>query len=65
MLMLPRLVTSDKICHNNQAFKRALLFLLFLLFPTFFCVPTFPYFFLKMPYYPYFLVQKFWNDQKL
>ena len=24
----------------------------------FFCVPTFPYFFLKMHYYPYFLVQK-------
>ena len=24
----------------------------------FFCVPTFPIFFLKMPYYPYFLVQK-------
>ena len=41
-----------------QAFKWALLFLLFLLFPTFFCIPTFPYFFLKMPYYPYFLVQK-------
>ena len=41
-----------------QAFKRALLFLLFLVFPTFFCIPTFPYFFLKMPYYPYFLVQK-------
>ena len=41
-----------------QAFKQVLLFLLFLLFPTFFCVPTFPYFFLKMPNYPYFLVHK-------
>ena len=38
-----------------KAFKQALLFLFFLLFPTFFLsVPTFPYFFIKMPYYPYF-----------
>ena len=33
----------------NQAFKRALLFLFFLLFLF---APTFPYFFIKMPYYP-------------
>ena len=51
--------------HQKQAFKRALLFLLFLLFPTFFCAPTFPYFFLKMPYYPYFLVKNVWSDRKL
>ena len=41
-----------------QAFKWALLFLFFLLFPTFLSAPTFPYFFMKMPYYPYFFTLK-------
>ena len=43
-----------------QAFKRALLF------PTFFLCSYFSLlFFLKMPYYPYFLVKNVWSDRKL
>ena len=38
-----------------QAFKWALLFLFF---PTFLFAPTVPYFFLKMPYYPYLFTLK-------
>ena len=37
----------------NRAFKWALIFLLF---HTFSCTPTFPYFFLKMPFYRSFLL---------
>ena len=34
-------------------------------FSQLFCAPTFPCFFLKMPYYPYFLVQKCLKQPKI
>ena len=47
---------------NIWAFKRALLFLFFLLFSTFLICS---YFFLKMPYYPYFFTQKCHSHVKI